>query len=488
MNSFQPDNIWKFLFDHMVLYNNSVIKSNYATYSYKNLLEKVGVVSTLFDNHMPVGAKAAILCKYQINTAIALLMCWKSGMIPIPLSTHYGKEHYENIIRNIKPDVLITDMPDIQCCSINLMFDLETGMFSRSSGPDDINIETELSDVALIMCTSGTSGKPKGVMLTHSNLINNVKDICCYFQPSHGDTILIARPLYHCAVMVGEFLFSLIRGLNIHFYDGQYAPKTILKMTCDGVTTLCGTPTMLNHQAMFVKQSGEVMSHIKYIAVSGECLTDNVAKNIRKCFCEANIYSVYGLTEASPRVSYLPPSLFDDYPTSVGLPLNSVKIRIVDINGEEVAEGVDGCLQVTGPNIMKGYYMNKALTKSVISGHWLSTGDIAYIKNGLLYIKSRSDDMIIKAGMNIYPAEVENILSKLNFISEVLVYGIPKGDGWGIAAKVVLNDENRAYDAKTINKYVRQILPAYLYPDVLQVVDCIPKNASGKIIRKKDNL
>ena len=160
------------------------------------------------------------------------------------------------------------------------------------------------------------------------------------------------------------------------------------------------------------------------MAISGECLSSGIAKNIRDVFPNADIYSIYGLTEASPRVSYLPPADFDKYSESVGIPIDGVKVKIIDVQtGGDLPANSRGLVMISSPSLMKGYYNDQSLTQKTIVNGWLNTHDIGYKdENGYLYILGRADDMIIKAGMNIYPREIENAINKLPEISECLAY------------------------------------------------------------------
>ena len=153
-------------------------------------------------------------------------------------------------------------------------------------------------------------------------------------------------------------------------------------------------------------------------------MSASLANRIAKTFAGTRIYHVYGLTEACPRVSYLPPELFEKHLGSVGVPLSSVSIKIVKVDGEGARVGEDGILWVKGENIMLGYYNAPDMTDKVLRDGWLCTGDVAYMNaDGMLYIKGRSDNMIIRAGMNVYPAEIENALSEDRRVKEVMAYG-----------------------------------------------------------------
>jgi acyl-CoA synthetase (AMP-forming)/AMP-acid ligase II len=222
---------------------------------------------------------------------------------------------------------------------------------------------------------------------------------------------------------------------------------------------------------------------IRVISISGECLSGEVAKGIRSVFQSTIIYHVYGLTEAAPRVSFLSPDLFDKYPESVGLPLSSVEVRIVDNSGNTLGPNIDGNLLVKGPNVMKGYYEDSS-DDSIRDG-WLWTKDIACRNNdGLIFIKSRADEMIIKGGMNIYPREIEQVLIKNWEIKDIIAYGIRKKEGMRIGINVVLS-ENVQLDQREIMSICSNTLPLHLLPDEINVVEHIEKNASGKTVRPK---
>ena len=208
---------------------------------------------------------------------------------------------------------------------------------------------------------------------------------------------------------------------------------------------------------------------LKNIAVSGECMTQTVAQVMRKAFPNTDIYNVYGLTEASPRVAYLPPSEFDDNPTSVGFSLESLNAKVVDNE-----------LLISGNSIMKGYYNNSEATARAKQNEWLHTGDVAEMgKQGRIYIKCRKDNMIIRAGMNIYPQEIENALKENDNITDVLAFGV-KNDT--VSEKIHIKVVTSLSKAEVYN-ICKQKLPSYELPDVIDIVDELPRNASGKVIR-----
>ena len=296
-----------------------------------------------------------------------------------------------------------------------------------------------------------------------------------------SDTILISRPLYHCAVLTGEFLTALVKGVKIRFYSGTFNPAVVLSMLKTyGITALCGTPTLLSMMARFKRKMDNDL--LRHICISGECMGMETGLHIANAFPNANIYHIYGLTEACPRVSYLPPNKFREHADCVGVPLRSVSLKILSTEGVPVDDNEIGTLWVKGDNVMVGYYNNPEKTAEVLKDGWLCTGDLAlFTKDGLLKIKGRSDDMIIKAGMNIYPQEIESALKIDPRVKEALVYKIenPK-TGTQVGLKLIGDFSN----VDEIKKLCTEVLPSFEIPFKIELVEELPKNASGKVIRK----
>lgn len=231
---------------------------------------------------------------------------------------------------------------------------------------------------------------------------------------------------------------------------------------------MCGTPTLFYHLCRIAKRQPKQLP-LKTVVLSGECITNIVAETIQEVLPNINIYNVYGLTEASPRVSYLPPNKFDNNPLSVGIPLKSLKIKIK--NKE---------LLIKGKSIMKGYYNDIKQTQKILKDGWLYTGDIAKIDDkGFITIIGRKDNLIIRSGMNIYPQEIENTLKKEEDITEVLAYGAKDTKG---NQKIFLQLVTELSKIQVL-EICRNKLPSYQFPDSIEIVKALPKNASGKLIR-----
>lgn len=415
--------------------------------------------------------KYAVRCASEYNAGLSLLACLAAGVTAIPLSERYGDVHCERILNLTAPDCILTDSGG----QIRVL-PYERQTVRATAAPD--------AYPALIMCTSGTTGAPKGAMISAENLMANLRDIDRYFDLRCTDRILISRPLYHCAVLTGEFLISLLRGTDIRFYSEAFNPAALLEeIVREKITALCGTPTLFSLLSRLARRMPDSLS-LRLLVSSGECMTRETAAAIRQAFPDTRVMNVYGLTEASPRVAYLPPELFDAHPEAVGYPLHSLRARVVDAAGAEVPRGTDGELLISGPSVMQGYYRAPEATEKALRGGWLHTGDMAAMDDeGRITIKCRKDNMIILAGMNIYPQEIECALRADENIEDVLAFGARDADGRQyIGVRVVAP----GLDREGVAKICRRRLPAYERPSVIELADSLPKNASGKLIRPKD--
>lgn len=400
--------------------------------------------------------KYAIRCSNVLDTIKALFTCFCASRTAIILSEKYGQVHCEKVISKTKPNAIISDG---FCIETNKKLNILETLYDTF----------RLKNVQLLMCTSGTTKNlPKAAMITHKNLICNLLSIEEYFKLNSSDKILIIRPVYHCAVLTGEFLISLVLGVNVFFYDEDFDPYRIIEIIkMNGITTIGATPSLIYQLSRIVAKKSISLPLINLV-LSGESLHDNVYRELRKAFPNVNVYSVYGLTEASPRVLYLPPDKFNNNYSSVGVPVKNCKVKITDNE-----------LCVKSPSVMKGYYNDYFLTKKTIRNRWLHTGDIATLNSqGYIEIKGRMDDMIIKNGINIYPLEIVNAILNDQNISEVHVYSTQSTtNNPKIHMKVVCSYKKKSEVFDSCKRY----LPIYQYPDYIEIVDTLPKNASGKV-------
>lgn len=452
--------LWNYLKEKMLQHPAQKMCENHAEMTFEELIIWAEAFSKRLD-----GIKCcAILCSSEMASAMSILACFAAGVTAVPLCIRYGTNHCKKILDFIDPDAIITDEGEL--CVVRI---LDSKFVKPKKHP------------ALIMCTSGTTGVPKGVMLSEKNILTNVSDISTYFDIGSEDTILISRSIYHCAVLTGELLTSLTKGTKIYFYSKPFNPQIILELIAKHrITVFCSTPTLLSRIVYFRNRFPS--DSLRHICISGECMNSNLGQAIHNSFPNTKIYHVYGLTEASPRVSYLPPELFFEYSNCVGFPLKNVSIKIINSNGNLCDINEEGVLWVKGKNIMMGYYQDPEKTSSIKKKNWLCTGDIA-LKNeaGLLEIKGRADEMIIKSGMNIYPSEIEAAIKNDYRVKEVYVYGYDNKFGKQIGMKV----SGDFTCVEEVKKLCSAVLPLFQIPSKIQLKKELEKNGSGKIVRRR---
>lgn len=455
--------LWQHLRRKMLQHATQVVLEKNAKMTYEELV----IFAESLSEKLKGERCCAIYCESELSCAMALLGCFAANVTAVPLSYRYGEKHCEKILKHISPTCVITENAE------------GLGIYQI----EDSEYLCPAKRPALIMYTSGTRGIPKGAMLSETAIITNVTDIGDYYALSESDTLLIARPLYHCAVLTGEFLTALTKGTKIVFCSENFNPTQLLSLMKEqSVTAFGSTPTVLRTLARFAKAQGS--PSLRHLVISGECLSEGVARTIRDAFPKTSIYHVYGLTEASPRVAFLPPDQFDQFPESVGQPLNSVQLQIRNPNGTQAPNGTEGILWVRGKNVMQGYYKNLAKTRATLQKGWLCTGDIAVIeRNGWLKIKGRNDDLIIRSGMNIYPAEIEGELKQDSRTRDALIYKI-ENEKHG--TQIGLRISGDFLNEREVREMCSSLLAPYQMPNLIDLVENLPHNGSGKTVRKHD--
>ena len=351
-----------------------------------------------------------------------------------------------------------------------------------SGSPDFQGTEAAPEDVAVILYTSGTTGKPKGAMLTHKNLYSNASDIANYLKITDQDQVITTLPMFH--------VFSLSVVVNAPIISGatmlivpKFSPKEIFRLSKKyQATVFAGVPTMYNFLYQYPEGDPKDLSTLRLCISGGASLPIALLKNFETKF-NVFISEGYGLSEASPVTTFNPLDR-PRKPGSIGTSIMNVKNKVVNELGEEVPVGQIGELVVQGPNVMKGYYKMPEETAAAIRGGWLYTGDLARMdEDGYFHIVDRKKDMVIVGGFNVYPREVEEVLYEHPDIVEAAVIGAPDPDqGEVIKCFVVTN--NSLLTEEQLIAYCKERLAKYKLPKSIEFLEELPKNTTGKILRR----
>jgi long-chain acyl-CoA synthetase len=350
--------------------------------------------------------------------------------------------------------------------------------------PDAAVADVDGDDTAVILYTSGTTGKPKGAELTHSNLRKNVAAAVGLFEIGVGDVIFGGLPLFHSFGQTCTMNASICAGGCVTLlprFDPAKALQIIERDSCsvfEGVPTMYGA--MLNHPD---RESVDV-SCLRVCASGGASMPVEVLRGFEEAF-GCKVLEGYGLSETSPVASFNHPDR-ERKPGSIGTPLKGVEFRLVDDDGADVGPGEIGEILIKGHNVMKGYWQRPEATAESIKDGWFATGDMAKVdEDGYYFIVDRKKELIIRGGYNVYPREVEEVLYEHPAVREAAVVGIPH-DEWGeeVGAAVALKD-GESVGADELIAFVKEQVAGYKYPRRIWFVDELPKGPTGKILKRE---
>ncbi|URT72141.1 fatty acid--CoA ligase family protein [Cytobacillus firmus] len=342
--------------------------------------------------------------------------------------------------------------------------------------------ELEEDDTAVILYTSGTTGKPKGAMLTHKNLYSNAKDVSDYLHMNENDRVITTLPMFHVFCLTVALNAPLMNGATI-LIDPKFSPKEIFRLAKKyEPTVFAGVPTMYNFLLQYEDGNLEDLKSLRLCISGGAAMPVALLHGFEKKF-NVIVSEGYGLSEASPVTCFNPL----DKPRkagSIGQSIMNVENKVVNELGEEVSVGEVGELTVRGPNVMKGYYKLPEETAATIRDGWLHTGDLAKRdEEGYFYIVDRKKDLILVGGYNVYPREVEEVLYNHREVVEAAVLGVPDPN-LGEAVKCYVVTNNPQLTEELLLAYCAEHLARYKVPSSIEFLEELPKNTTGKILRR----
>ncbi len=407
------------------------------------------------------------------------------------------------------PDVIITDLGDMLGAVKGTFYNFAARYIAKIVKPYSLpnamrfmdclktgaglsfeSVPVSGSDIAFLQFTGGTTGKPKGAMLSHGNLVANVEQ--CYAMYGHElkagtETLLTCLPLYHVFSMTVNLMLQVrIAANSILIVDPRQFDRVIAAIkkhpeisVMTGVNTLFAA--MLDHGVFTDKCP---MPRLRLTIGGGAAVQSGVASRFFKASGQ-HILEGYGLTECSP-VACVNPYTSRIFTGSIGIPLPSTYARIIDQNTNEEIWDLDrpGELEFFGPQVMQGYYKNEKESANVFDGRWLRTGDIAiWLEGGYLKIIDRIKDMIIVSGFNVFPSEIEDVVSRFSRVSECCAVGVPS-EKTGETIKLYVVKRDPELTSAEVLEYCRRYLTGYKLPKIVEFIEELPKSPVGKIMRR----
>mgnify|MGYP003325718922 FL=1 len=354
-------------------------------------------------------------------------------------------------------------------------------IFNKGLCPSCYYIKRNENDLAAILYTSGTTGKSKGAMLSHRNLVSNSDVLRKFWKFTENDVLLHMLPIYHThGLFVACNLLAIVGGSMI-FLEKFDAEKALLWMK--RATSMMGVPTFYTRLLANEKLNNESAKHMRlFISGSAPLLSETHIEFEKRT--GKKILERYGMTETNMNIS----NPYDGLRKAgtVGIPLPGIEIRIVNKEGEEVEEGQIGTIELKGENIFKGYWgMEEKTKESFKDDGFFITGDLAKKdENGYFTIVGRDKDMIISGGLNVYPKEIEDVINELPNITESAVFGVQHDDfGEAVVAAVVTTDDKN--DGSQILDYTKDKIAKYKQPKKIIFMSNLPRNSMGKVQKNK---
>jgi long-chain acyl-CoA synthetase len=367
-------------------------------------------------------------------------------------------------------------------------FIVEPGGFSAvlaSAQPADEMVDRADDDTAVILYTSGTTGQPKGAELTHANLVRNTEvtqtDL---LRLTADDVIFGGLPLFHAFGQTCTLNAAVGAAACLTLLPRFNAEQALRILAEHRVTIFAGVPTMYSALLHSPDRDTYDLSRLRLCFSGGAAMPVEVLRAFEAAF-GCVVLEGYGLSETSPVASFNRPDR-ERKPGTIGTPIEGVEMRIVDDSGNEVPPGETGEIAIRGHNVMKGYWRRPEATAAAIVDGWFHTGDIGRVdEDGYFSIVDRKKDLIIRGGYNVYPREVEEVMHEHPAVAEVAVIGLAHPDlGEEVGAAVALKPGARA-TADELREYVKRQVAAYKYPRKVWIVDALPKNATGKILKRE---
>jgi long-chain acyl-CoA synthetase len=450
------------------------------------------LVGVLRERGLEVGDRAAIMLPNVPAFAVLYFAILRAGGIVVPMNPLLKAREVEFYLTNSGAKLIFTSEMSME----------EVGKGAASAGAEAIAVSADCSDLtdgrepvtdvvdrapddtAVILYTSGTTGRPKGAELTHDNLARNAlvtAETLILIEP--GDVVMGCLPLFHVFGQTCGLNAAVLKAATLTMI-ARFEPRKALEVIQrDKVTVFEGVPTMYAAMLHLPEREEFDTSSLRTCISGGAALPVEVLRGFEEAFGTI-LLEGYGLSETSPVASFNHPDR-ERKAGSIGTPVDGVEMRLVDDDGAEVEKGEPGEIAIRGHNIMKGYWGRPDETEASTKDGWFVTGDIATMDDeGYFYIVDRKKDVIIRGGMNVYPREVEEVLFEHPAVAEAAVIGMAH-DAMGeeIGAAVSLKPGASA-TPEELREFVKTRLAAYKYPRKVWIVDALPKGPTGKILRR----
>jgi acyl-CoA synthetase (AMP-forming)/AMP-acid ligase II len=436
------------------------------------------------------GDRVACLTKHTAQCVALVLAACRLGAVCMPVNWRLAPPEIDFIVKDGRARFTMADQAFAAQAKANLVTEEFAG-WASAFAPMETWAAPSMDTTALQLYSSGTTGLPKGVEITHGNLASSMMSVTAKAIGYHGapDVMLNLLPTYHIAGVGVGLLTATHGGMSVLYPDFDPA-KAIDAIAEHRITHVFLVPAMIQFMLQVPGAKTADFSTLKGISYGASPISDQVLVAAMQTF-KCDFMQVYGLTETTGAITLLPPEDHDpegpkrDLLRSAGKAIEGTTLRVVDpATGKDLPEGRVGEVWIRSAQNMKGYWGNDKATRAAFSGEWFRSGDAGYLKGPYLFLHDRMKDMIISGGENIYPAEVENVLMQHPAIADGAVIGVPD-EQWGEAVKacVALKPGAKASAAEII-EFMRARIAHFKCPKTIDYLETIPRNPTGKILKR----
>lgn len=460
------------------------------------------LANALADRGVGKGDRVAVLSYNSHRVVEAYFACHKLGAVAVPVNFRMVEEEVRYVLSDSGARTLLfgEGFGDIaenirgdDGISLAVDMDGETEGFAENyeriistADPGEPAVEVDDDDDAFIMYTSGTTGFPKGAVLTHKNLWMNTANWIMEMQVTGDSVWLSGLPLFHIGGVNGVLPFVYLGGTSVIASSGGFNPEVMLRLMEKERVTHCYFVPAQWQQFLDLDLSRYNLSTLRKALWGASIAPMRVLEGMAEAFPDVEIVNAFGQTEMSSNTTFLKGEDAVRKMGSVGLPAVNVEVRIVDDRNGDVPDGEVGEIVYRGPTVFKGYHNNPEATAEAFEGGWFHSGDLVRRdEEGYIYVVDRKKDMFISGGENIYPAEVERVISMHPAVAEVAVIGVPH-EKWGETPKaLVVPKEGENLTKEEIIEHCRKHLAGYKKPTYVAFVSELPRNAAGKVLKRE---
>jgi len=482
-------NAYDFLFENSFNLEKDLILGTKESKSFKSIFEESSRLATYLRYNLGQDKKILLMAHNSSFFIVAYMGILKSGNICIPLNPGIEQESFVFIKEKTKSSIgFISEIvrnrlqPSLDCITENILSNIIYGEYEMLT-PEP---EFDGNRIAEIIFTSGSTALPKGVMLSHNNITNNTGSIVKYLGLSEIEIMMVVLPFYYCYGLSLLHTHLRIGGslvLNNNFIFLGSTVNDLNKYRCTG---FAGVPShfqiMLRKSDLFKNTK---FPSLRYVTQAGGKLHNTFISEFTETFPEIQFFVMYGQTEATARLSYLPPAMIKEKMGSLGKGIPGVELKVVDEQGSSISPGASGEILARGKNVMLGYFEDPESTAEAIRNGWLFTGDLATVdEDGYIFLTARKKEIIKVGGKRVSPKEIEEVIVMMQGVIDCTVEAVIDDLlGEAIKATVVVNGKGAGISSEDLKRFCGTKLSGYKVPTYVVFKESMDVSSTGKKVK-----